>query len=532
MSFQNASMDVDVIIAGCGPVGALAGNLLGRMGVRTLIVERELAPHGQPRAFSCDDEGMRIYQAAGLVEQLRKDMYQGRFVDYVGGSGERFAELHPGEVNFGFGYTPLWFFHQPLLEKTLREGLRRFAHVELRLGVAVEALEQDAEGVTVRCREVASGEVRTVRARYLLGCDGGRSKVRQLLDIALDGRSSPEPWLAVSGTIEGEAPELCRFVCDPKRPAFVAVGAARQFRWEFMVLPGETREQMEHPDTVNKLIAPYIDPKRVSISRAQVYTFHRLMASRWRQGRAFLLGDAAHMMPPFMGQGLCSGLRDAANLTWKLQRVLAGLADDALLDTYEQERRPHVEAMMELSVRMGHLFLARNGVVAAARDAFMRGLQRIPSVRRFIQGFGFKPMPAHEEGFYLGGGRSGRDAPEGGYFIQPPVRLASGEEVLLDEAVGTNFVVLSRAGAKGAEVARKLARKLGARFLRFTSQPEAGGEAEAGEPGEAPVVDVTGKLSEWFARHAADVVVLRPDRFVFGAVPAERLPELSAALGV
>ncbi|HZI14655.1 MAG TPA: bifunctional 3-(3-hydroxy-phenyl)propionate/3-hydroxycinnamic acid hydroxylase [Myxococcus sp.] len=514
-----AETEVEVIISGCGPVGALTANLLGLLGVRTLVVERDVAPHGEARAFSCDDEALRIYQAAGLLDVLREGMRQNQCVEYVDGAGSRFAEVHTGEVDFGFGHTPLWFFHQPVLEGALRDGLKRFPCVELRTGVGVAGLAQDARGVTVRCREYATGTEGQVRARYLLACDGARSGVRKALDIAMKGRAYGEPWLAVSGTVEGGVPEICRFVCDPKRPAFVALGGANQLRWEFMLLPGETREQLEHPDMIAKLIAPYVDPARVKLNRAQVYTFHSLNAERWRQGHVFLVGDAAHTMPPFMGQGLVSGLRDAHNLAWKLQRVLHGGAPDALLDTYEQERRPHVEALQQLCIRVGHLFLARNPMLAAARDVMLRGLQRIPRVRRFIQGFEFKQPPAHAGGYYLDGGRSGA---AGTYFPQPPVRLASGEEVLLDDALGQDFSVLCREGA--GEAAGELARSLGGR--RVTVLP-----AHAAARDEA-VVDVSGKLEAWFSRHTADVVVLRPDRFVFGAVKAEHLAALREALGV
>ncbi|MCP3142932.1 bifunctional 3-(3-hydroxy-phenyl)propionate/3-hydroxycinnamic acid hydroxylase MhpA [Pyxidicoccus xibeiensis] len=526
---QQSDMQVDVIISGCGPVGALTGNLLGLMGVRTLLLERDTAPHGEPRAFSCDDEGLRIYQATGLLDLLRKDMRETRFAEYVGGTGQRFAEVHTGDTDFGFGHTPLWFFHQPLLERELREGLKRFEHVELRQGMAVERVEQDASGVTVRYRDAVTGAEHSVRGRYLLACDGARSGVRKTMGIQMSGKAYGEPWLAVSGTIEGPAPEICRFVCDPKRPAFVATGAVNQLRWEFMMLPGETREELERPETIAKLIAPYIDPSRVRIERAQVYTFHCLNAARWRDGNVFLLGDAAHTMPPFMGQGLVSGLRDASNLAWKLKRVLHGQAPDALLDTYEQERRPHVEAVQKLCVQVGHLFLARNPWVAAARDAVMRTMQRIPRVRRFIQGFEFKQPPLHDRGYYFGGKPAAGKAAEGTYFPQPRVRLESGEEVLLDDTLGNDFTVLCRHDAPAAELAaaRGLAESLGGRLLTF--RPSAQGPAKADAPA---VEDVTGKLTEWFSRYTADVVVLRPDRFVFGAVKSQRLPELRQALGV
>ncbi|MFP2928428.1 bifunctional 3-(3-hydroxy-phenyl)propionate/3-hydroxycinnamic acid hydroxylase [Pyxidicoccus sp. 3LG] len=529
---QQSDMQVDVIISGCGPVGALTGNLLGLMGVKTLLLERDTAPHGEPRAFSCDDEGLRIYQATGLWDVLRKDMRETRFAEYVGGSGKRFAEIHTGETDFGFGHTPLWFFHQPLLERELRNGLKRFPHVELRQGMAVERVEQDASGVTVRCRDAMTGVEHSVRARYLLACDGARSAVRKALGIQMSGKAYGEPWLAVSGSIKGEAPEICRFVCDPHRPAFVATGAVNQLRWEFMMLPGETREELERPETIAKLIAPYIDPSRVHIERAQVYTFHCLNAARWREGNVFLLGDAAHTMPPFMGQGLVSGLRDASNIAWKLKRVLHGQAPESLLNTYEQERRPHVAAVQQLCVKVGHLFLARNRWVAAARDALMRTVQRIPRVRRFIEGFEFKQPPLHEQGYYFSGQNDGdkKATAEGTYFPQPRVRLESGEEVLLDDTLGNDFTVLCRHDASAAELdsARALAESLGGRLLTFRPT-----EDDAQAKAEAPaVVDVTGKLTEWFSRYTADVVVLRPDRFVFGAVKAQRLPELKEALGV
>ncbi|QQR44422.1 bifunctional 3-(3-hydroxy-phenyl)propionate/3-hydroxycinnamic acid hydroxylase [Myxococcus xanthus] len=521
---QQTDTQVDVIISGCGPVGALTGNLLGLMGVRTLLLERDVAPHGEPRAFSCDDEGLRIYQSTGLLDLLQSDMRESRFAEYVGGTGKRFAEIHTGETDFGFGHTPLWFFHQPLLEGALRDGLNRFEHVELRKGVSVEAVVQDSDGVTVRYHDSFTGEQRSIRAKYLLACDGARSTVRKALGIPMSGRAYGEPWLAVSGTVvEGEVPEICRFVCDPKRPAFVATGAVNQIRWEFMMMPGETREHLEKSETISELIAPYVDPKRVRIERASVYTFHCLNAARWRHGNVFLLGDAAHTMPPFMGQGLVSGMRDASNLAWKLKRVLHGQSSASLLDTYEQERRPHVEAVQKLCVRVGHLFLARNPLVASARDALLRTLQRIPRVRKFIEGFEFKEAPAHASGYYFGD--------KGEYFIQPRVKLPSGEEVLLDDTLGNEFTVLCRGNAPSAELeaARELAESLGGRMMTFHPPAEAVDEASEDAPA---VVDVTGKLADWFSKHAADVVVLRPDRFVYGAVRSRRLPELREALGV
>jgi 3-(3-hydroxy-phenyl)propionate hydroxylase len=429
-------------------------------------------------------------------------------------------------VDFGFGYTPIWFFYQPLLEKVLREGLGRFEHATLRLGTEVEALEQDNTGVTVRTREMASGKRGAVRARYLIGCDGGRSSVRGLLGISMEGRSYEEPWIAISGTVpEEDAPPECSIVCDPERPGFVGRGPMGQFRWEFRLRPGESAEEMVQPNSVRRLMAPYVNPEKVTVERAQLYTFRCLVAPRWREGRTFLAGDAAHMMPPFMGQGLVSGLRDAANLAWKLARVIHGRAPEALLDTYEQERGPHVRTMLDATVRLGYVFQARNTPTALLRDTVLRGLQRIPSVRRFVEGFRFKPPPSIEEGWLLGGRRSGRHALEGSYFPQPRVRLATGEERLLDDALGTGFAVLSRKNSPAAEAAQQLARELGGTSVTVVPAGLSVTDARG-------VGDYTGRLAEWFTRHGVDVVVVRPDRFVFGAVPLARLQELRTALGV
>ncbi|MFP2930713.1 bifunctional 3-(3-hydroxy-phenyl)propionate/3-hydroxycinnamic acid hydroxylase [Pyxidicoccus sp. 3LG] len=518
--------EVDVVIVGGGPVGVLTANLLGLHGVRVLVLERESTPHGQPRAFSCDDEALRIYQSAGLIDALKPDLRQSRRVTYTGVGGKPIAELHLSEVDFGFGYTPIWFFYQPLLEKALREGLRRFEHAKLRLGTEVEMLEQDGTAATVHVRDLSTGERGTVRARYVVGCDGGRSTVRGLLGISMEGRSYEEPWIAISGTVaEEDAPPECSIICDPERPGFVGRGPVGQYRWEFRLRPGETGEEMVQPGAVHRLIAPYVKPDRVKVERAQLYTFRCLVAPRWREGRSFLAGDAAHMMPPFMGQGLVSGLRDAANLAWKLARVIQGRASEALLDTYDQERRPHVRAMLDTTVHLGYVFQARNTPTALVRDALLRGVQLVPSVRRFVEGFRFKPPPTLEEGWLLGGRRSGRDAPEGSYFPQPRVRLHSGEERLLDDTLGPGFAVLSRRNGLATEEARALAEALGGRAITV-------GSAGVRSTGPGDVEDHTGRLAEWFTRHAVDVAVVRPDRFVFGAVPLARLPELRTALGV
>ncbi|GAB3136403.1 bifunctional 3-(3-hydroxy-phenyl)propionate/3-hydroxycinnamic acid hydroxylase [Micromonospora sonneratiae] len=534
-SGREAVQEVDVVIVGCGPVGALTANLLSARGVRTLVVERSGAPHGQPRAFSCDDEALRIYQQAGLLDQVSGDMHQPSRADYLNRAGRIFATIALSEVDFGFGHAALNFFDQPLLEQTLRAGLDRFDHVDLALGTELVTLQQDDDWVHLVLRDMATEQFRPVRARYVLGCDGARSTTRSAVRIPLVGASYAEPWLAVSGDVAPDAVRLghTTFVCDWQRPAFVSPGARGSYRMEFMLRPGETEADMRRPETLARLIEPYVDPAGFNITRAVVYTFHHLVAREWRRGRVFLLGDAAHQMPPFLGQGLCSGLRDAANLSWKLAMVLSGAADPALLDTYETERRPHTVAMARTSVRMGRVFLARSRTTAWLRDTALRGVQVVPRVRRFVRHFEFKPVPAYQRGL-LAGGR--RDGAVGTMFPQPRVGIpGSAGPQLLDGVLGSGFAVLGPGVPSGGPDDPRW-RGLPVRFVAV--HPAGTPLADLPTPGESDrrvdVVDVDGAIGGWLRGHRADLVILRPDRFVFALAPADGLGhvarELSAAL--
>ncbi|MEU6019896.1 bifunctional 3-(3-hydroxy-phenyl)propionate/3-hydroxycinnamic acid hydroxylase [Micromonospora sp. NPDC047134] len=508
---QPAAAEVDVVVVGCGPVGALTANLLGLRGVSTLVVERSTTPHGQPRAFSCDDEALRIYQQVGLLDSIGADLHQPTRADYLNAAGRTFATIDFSQVDFGFGHAPLNFFDQPRLEGVLRAGLDRYDQVELRLGTELVSLYQDDQRVHLVLRDVHTDQSYPVRARYVLGCDGARSTTRAAVHIPLAGASYAEPWLAVSGEVppEGIRRAHTTFVCDWRRPAFVSPGARGSYRAEFMLRPGETEAEMTRPDRIAALVEPYVDPARFTVTRAVIYTFHQLIARRWRERRVFLLGDAAHQMPPFLGQGLCSGLRDAANLTWKLALVLDGEADPALLDSYETERRPHTAAMAATSVRLGRVFLARDRRAAWLRDTALRAAQTLPRVRRFVRRFEFKPLPAYDQGLFAGGRRYGA---VGTMFPQPRVALlGSGVPVLLDEVLGAGFAVLGTSVPAGGP-ARPPVRAI------VVHPGDAAGPASPGaEPADerVHVIDLDSVIIPWLRRHRCEAVLLRPDRFVF-----------------
>ncbi|MGZ3457421.1 MAG: FAD-dependent monooxygenase, partial [Archangium sp.] len=270
--------ETDVLIAGCGPVGALTANLLGLYGVRTLVLERELTPHSQPRAITCDDEAMRIYQAAGFADLLDAHMYTCPEVEFTGTSGELFARVVVEGLDFGYGFSALRFFSQPYVERVLRQGLSRFPQVELRLGQSVEACIQDAHGVSVTVRDSREGSERTVRARYLLACDGGRSTLRRLAGIDMVGSTYDEGMIAISLLLPEAPPPLCRMVCDPYRHVFVTRCAGNEMRIECMIREDEKPEELLRPARIREFISPYVDPERATILRAAAYIFNRRVA--------------------------------------------------------------------------------------------------------------------------------------------------------------------------------------------------------------------------------------------------------------
>ncbi len=503
---QTLQTHFDVIIIGYGPVGAVTANLLGQQNIRTLVIESDLRPHTQPRAFSCDDEAMRIYQYIGLDEQLRAQMFSDRHVDYTGHDGQIFAEIQLDRVNFGFGFRPLYFFHQPLLETTLHQGVERFDCVTVERGMELIELTQKDTHVELIVVDVERHQKRRFTANYVLGCDGARSVVRRQLNIALNGVRYEEPWLAVSGIIEPGSAKLnhIRFVCNPERPSFIGPAPANQYRLEFMLRPGETHAEMEKPNKVRELISPYLDPDKFTIQRAAVYTFHKTVAEQWQSGRVFLLGDAAHQMPPFMGQGLVSGLRDTMNLTWKLGQVIRG-GNPRILESYEQERRPHTEAMIDISVKMGYVFLTRQRWAAQVRDTMFRLVQKIPMIRNFIQTMKFKPKPMYPDGlFYKGKQEKGKA--EGTYFPQPG---------RLDAQLGKGFAVLAL-NANPATLVHNadLWQHLNGTFLNVGKD----------------IIDNNGKLRQWFAENNAEVVIVRPDRFVYAAGSQAAMPQFEQHL--
>src|SRR5438477_8357781 len=363
-----------VAIVGYGPVGATLANLLGQAGLSVVVFEREPSVYHQPRAGHCDGEVMRVFQAIGLAREIEERTFVSPGMKFVDARGRLLLDWsRPQEIG-PQGWHASYRFHQPYLEQSLRRGVERFPRVEVRLRSDVYALAENADGVELRYESLTNGTLGRVRAKYVVGCDGARSLVRRFMDVTQEDLGSHERWLIVDVQLKVAKPELEKItvqVCDPARPTTLIQMVENRRRFELMLMPGDDPAEFSRQERVWELISPWVRPDEGTIERAVVYTFHSVIAERWRAGRLLLAGDSCHQTPPFMGQGMCAGIRDASNLAWKLDWVVKERASPSLLDTYQAERSPHVRQYIETAVKLGGMIQTTDPEVAARRNAEM-----------------------------------------------------------------------------------------------------------------------------------------------------------------
>lgn len=370
----------DVAVVGLGPVGATLANLLALRGLSVVVLEREAAVYALPRAIHFDGECMRVFQAAGIAAGLEPSLFPSPGMRFVDARGGLLIDWSRPQGTGPQAWNASYRFHQPQLEGTLRAALARRPNVDVRLLTEVLSIDQGSvQGAPARLNvaRVDGGGAQAasiVEARYVVGCDGARSLVRTCMGVSLDDLRSHERWLVVDLVLTRERPDLGDYslqFCDPARPATYVRGVGMRRRWELMLKPEEDAAEMTRPERLWELLSPWVTPEDGYLERPAVYTFHSVVAQRWRQGRLLIAGDAAHQTPPFMGQGMCAGIRDASNLAWKLAEVVHGRAPDSLLDSYETERAPHVREFIETAVRLGQVIQATDVEEAHRRDAQM-----------------------------------------------------------------------------------------------------------------------------------------------------------------
>lgn len=516
----------DVIIAGFGPTGAIAANLLGAEGLRVLVLDPSPDVYDIPRAVHIDGETMRILQALGLSSSVSEFAAEGEgTLRFINGRGWVLFSQELTALERPNGWAADTFINQPALEKLLRKGISRFSNVTVQLGWQLSSFKQFAEGVEVTLCDSTSGEEQLVECAYLLGSDGAGSCVRSLLNVPLETLDCDEPWL-VCDLVLDEADQHCRDVyqiCDPARPATLVPCEGPHVRWEFMLNTNDDIAHLESEGAVRALMAPHmhrLSPKLTEQSgtliRSQVYQFHALLAQSFQSGRVFLLGDAAHQTPPFLGQGLCAGVRDAHNLCWKLAGVIRGKYSAELLATYTTERKPHVREVISTAVRVGGVIQTRNPVKALLRDSYLLLGKLIPPLVGFLQ-FGFH--------WYLGSGLLACDgAPSaegviGAPLPQPDAVEGQGEGMRLDDLLGTGFALV------GFD-------------LNPASYLDSGGTGAHGSLAlecvqighEGDFVDSSGHLSEWASTHGIGLALIRPDRQVYGVCKSQSGDDMRSEL--
>jgi len=525
---DTSNQHADVIIIGAGPTGLTLANFLGMYGIRTVVLEAGDDLLDYPRAVGVDDESLRVFQEIGLTDQILPHTSPNHMMRFLGVRGRIIADIAPGHG--AFGWSKRNSFIQPLVDRELLRGLGRFGNVEVRFDQRMTGLTQDSSGVVVSTVS-AAGTAGTVSAAYAVGCDGGSSTTRKLLNLKFEGETESTRWLVVD--IQNDplgTPNL--FVgCDPRRP-YVSISLPHGVRRiELMMRRQENQAMVDDRTQLRRLLAPFVPrPEEVDVIRARVYTHHARVAARFRVGRVLLAGDAAHLMPVWQGQGFNSGIRDAANLGWKLAAVAAGSAGPDLLDTYDVERRPHATAMVKLSAQVGKVISPTRKTVALARDAFFLALNRVPRVKRYITEMRFKPMPRYERGAVVHASKRVAPAsPVGRMFPQPRVALRDGGEVPLDTVLGSWFSLLvwcnPPEGFLDGEAQAALER-LDARIVEVRPMTQlhwvSGRELKRG----MVVGDVDGDVKRWFDARPESVVLLRPDRFVAGTCLAQDVTKL------
>jgi 3-(3-hydroxy-phenyl)propionate hydroxylase len=497
----------DIAIAGFGPAGATAACMLGQLGYSVLVVDRLTGVYDKPRAFAMDHEILRVYQNLGVAEAMLPHIAPFLASEHYGVEGQLIRRLTMVDPPYPMGWTPSVVFLQPPIEEALRARVREIASVELVLGCEFVSLAQDEAGVTIDLRD-AAGAPQQARAKYLIGCDGASSTVRRQIGVVHDDLGFDEPWLVVDVLVNEGAgarlPKTNAQFCEPARPTTYLIGTGQHRRWEIMLLPGEDPKAMEADQATWQLLSRWLSPDEGRLWRQASYRFHALVASRWRVGRVFLAGDAAHQQPPFLGQGMCQGVRDVANLTWKLDAVLKGRAGDGLLDTYGAERSSHVRRLTTTIKHIGHNICERDPVKARQRDADLiaqaGGVVKSVPRQDLIPPLdcGLLAQPAH--------------AANGTLFPQPAV-TCGGNGGLLDDIAGAGLRLVLSEGVSADEIAALASvRDSGARVIRVGGLAGAAGVAT----GTQIVAEADGIVAAWFARHRACAALVRPDHYVYG----------------
>ncbi len=495
--------DPDVLVIGLGPVGAVFTALCAKQGLSVLVIERDDEVYKQPRAIVIDYEVMRQLNLVGCADGVLEHSKPSEGYHFVNQDWEILMKRDRAPVLAPTGYHFANLFHQPSMEHVVRDELAKLPNVDIMLNTQFMAIEQDGEGVTATIRTPEG--LKECRSKFAVGCDGGGSLTRRYLDIQLDDLGFDEPWVVIDVKVPAGVDGLPKpgvQMCDPDRPTTCVPSGPGRHRWEFMLKEGETAEQVTRPESLKKWISKWIDPDLIELERSAVYQFHGLVAQEWRVGRTMIIGDAAHQTPPFMGQGLCAGVRDAANLAWKLSAVKRGKAHPDLLDTLMSERSPHARAVIQGAIEMGRVVCVLDPEKAAERD------RKMIADRKAGRPYALPGVPNIENGI-LDDEAAGKVCPEG--FMAG----SQGDRRRVDDVVGYVPLLIintSQPSDEGCANTQKL--RAISPDLRVCIIGKPMNNAIA-------IADDDGAIAKYLGD--AEAMLVKPDRIIFGANKIEKL---------
>ena len=503
----------DIAIVGLGPVGVTLASLLGAMGHSVIGVDASFDIFDKPRAIGLDHESLRTFQTIGMSDRLAPFIETYRNSEYRAANGALLMRIVAAPEPFPLAWPPNVTFVQPGLEGALRENAKRFTSVDLRFGAEVTDIRDIDSRPALIVRDLAGDVSQEISCRFAVACDGATSFVRKSLAIESEDLAFDEPWLVVDVLLTEDVglPELNIQFCDPDRPTTYVRGPGGLRRWEFMLLPGETPAALQKPERIWQLLRPWLRPDQARIWRAATYRFHALVAETWRKGCVFLAGDAAHQTPPFLAQGLNQGVRDASNLAWKLSAALQG-APDALLDTYEVERRPNVREVIATTKKLGQIVCERDPRAVHQRNQAMQAEVAAGTGTRIRQSM----LPPIRHGL-IACDEEGRLVRGAGEMCPQPWIDRDGGRSRLDDIVGGGFYVLVTEGMVIDEEIATLSASIHATIVRFTSSAH----VATGPIGELTVTAADKLLDNWMAERNAKAAVVRPDHIVFGTAADE-----------
>ena len=498
----------DVIVLGYGPVGQALALMLGRQGRSVAVCDRWPERYPLPRAVCIDHEIYRVLTANGMGSVLPSISHQGPKYQWFNAAWEELLVIDWSAESISGG-TEVNFVHQPTLELAISKAVSTLSNVDSHLGWEAMSVVQDEQECQVELRE-QTGEVKHLTGSYVVGCDGANSITRKQIGGVQEDRGFEADWLVIDvllrheKTIEQLKIPAAGQYCNPVRPTTIVPAGVRDGkmfrRWEFMRLPGESIEDMESEAKVWQLLEPWAGPEALELVRSKVYTFRSLLAESWRDRRLLLAGDAAHVMPPFMGQGMCSGVRDAWNLAWKLGLILDGKASERLLDTYQAERMPHVSQIIDLSIYLGRMICTADPLEAEQRDFAFKNKTAPPP----------PAFPQLTSGILRRTGAKGAgDVQQGAGLLSPHVTVeGDSSKGRLDEVVGLGFLLITtNANPRACFDARTVAAldELGLRFVSLAS-----------DPGKGCFRDVDGRMRPFLEQHGWDTMIVRPDFYIYG----------------